>query len=192
MADHKAQRDDKGTPEELSDTARDEKVAELEILQQSFEEKKRLSEEYYNQLVRLKAEFENFRKRSEKEKRDHLIWGKEDVLLKQISLLDVLEQANRTVQTCDNIESIRTGVRLITQEFSKMLASEGVAEIGCVGEKFDPCLHEAIEQTESCQPDGTIVEVLKKGFMLNGRVIRPAGVRVAKHVDGIEEQKLLQ
>lgn len=187
MANHKTEHDTEQAKEEdsqvISDTARDEKVSELAILKQSLEEKQKQAEDYYDQLVRLKAEFENFRKRSEREKQNHLMWGKEDVLLKQIGLLDVLEQAGRSAQTSNNIESIRTGIELITQEFAKMLSSEGVTVIESAGKKFDPSLHEAVEQVASDQPDGTILEALQKGYMLNGRVIRAARVKVAKHTE---------
>jgi molecular chaperone GrpE len=76
-----------------SEIARDEKISELEILRQSLEDKKKETETLYDQLLRLKADFENFRKRSEKEKIDYLKWGKERILLKQISIDDVLEQS---------------------------------------------------------------------------------------------------
>jgi molecular chaperone GrpE len=170
-------------PGTMYDTARDEKVTELEILKQSLEEKKKQADEYYDQLVRLKAEFENFRKRSEREKHNHLLWGKEDILLKQLGLLDVLEQGVQSARTSSNIESIRTGIELIKQEFVKMLSTEGVTEIESLGNKFDPSVHEAVEHVESDQPDGTIIAVLQKGYELNGRVVRPARVKVAKHAE---------
>ncbi|MHB9154666.1 MAG: nucleotide exchange factor GrpE [Endomicrobiales bacterium] len=174
--------------EAVSEAAREEKVSELEILRQSLEDRKRQAEEYFDQLLRLKAEFENYRRRSEKEKHNHLIWGKEEILLKQISLLDVLEQANRSSRTSSNIESIQKGLDLIQQEFVKMLSSEGVEAVGKAGEKFDPALHEAIEQVESPEEEGTILDVAQKGYQLNGRVIRPAKVKVAKQVKEKEEE----
>ena len=84
--------------EEMYDAGREEKVSELEILQQSLEDKKKQAEAYYDQLLRLKAEFENFRQRSEKEKSRQRLWGKEEVLLKQISLFDVIEQAYSSIE----------------------------------------------------------------------------------------------
>ena len=189
MANHKTnnQADPKSEyiPEEKSEAidtaAQEEKVPELEILQQSLEEKKHQAADYYDQLVRLKAEFDNFRKRSEREKQNHLVWGKEEILLKQIGLLDVLEQAAHSASSCTNIESIRTGLELITREFAKILSSEGIKEIESMGGKLDPSLHEAVEQSESTEPEGTILGVMQKGYMLNGRVVRPARVKVAKH-----------
>lgn len=189
MVNHKAGNETDQTPadvvEENCDTitaaAREEKVSELEILQQSLEEKKRQAEDYYDQLVRLRAEFDNFRKRSEREKQNHLAWGKEEMLLKQIGLLDVLEHAANSARSSTNIESIRQGLDLIKREFAKMLTSEGVKEIESEGKKFDPAVHEAIERVASPEQEGTIIGVMQKGYMLNGRVVRPARVKVAQH-----------
>ncbi|MFH1369310.1 MAG: nucleotide exchange factor GrpE [Elusimicrobiota bacterium] len=164
----------------IYEAARDEKMGELEILKQSLEEKKKLAEEYYNQLLRLKADFENFRKRTEKEKQSHLNWGKEEILLKQIDLLDVLDQAVESIKSSDNIESIKQGLTLMQQEFVKMLSSEGVKEVGVSGGRFDPAVYEAIEKVESDQPEDTVVEVVRKGYSFNTRVIRPAKVKVSK------------
>lgn len=164
----------------IEEAARNDKMQELEILQQSLDEKKKLAEDYYNQLLRMKADFENFRKRTDREKQSHLNWGKEEILLKQINLLDVLGQAVETTNNSDNIDSIRKGLALIHQEFVRMLASEGVKEIGAEGEKFDPAAHEAVDNIESALPENTIAEVMQKGYTFNSKVIRPAKVKVSK------------
>ena len=114
---------------EFFEIVREEKVSELEILKQSVEEKKKLAEGYYDQLLRLKAEFENYRNRTEKEKQTHRLWGKEEILLKQINLYDVLEQAYNSIKTNASTESIQKGLELIKIEFSKMLSGEGITEI---------------------------------------------------------------
>lgn len=171
---------------ETAEAAREEKLSELEILKQSVEEKKLAAEDYYNQLLRLRAEFENYRRRTEKEKQNHLIWGKEEILLKQVGLLDVMEQAAASIVTTNNIESIQKGLELIKMEFVKMLSSEGVTEVDCAGKKFDPALAEAVEQVESDLPEGTVTEVVQKGYMLKDRIIRPARVKVAKQKENLK------
>ncbi|MCX5779173.1 MAG: nucleotide exchange factor GrpE [Elusimicrobia bacterium] len=163
----------------VSDDARDDKVAELDILRQSLEDKKKQSDDYYDQLLRMKAEFDNYRRRTEKERSTHISWGKEEILLKQVSILDILEQALASTKTSMNVESILQGLEMITREFVRMLSSEGITEMECAGKQFDPALHEAFEQVASDQPEGTIVAVLQKGYMMNGRVVRPARVQVA-------------
>ena len=160
------------------DAARDEKLSELDILKQSFDEKKKQSEEYYDQLLRLKADFENYRRRSEKEKKDYLDWGKEKILLKQIYIDDVLQQALKSAKSGGKVEDIIVGLDMISKEFSKMLAEEGVEEVKC--EKFDPNLCEALDTVESGEEDGKILEVYQKGYKMNGKLIRAAKVKVAK------------
>jgi len=158
--------------------ARDVKISELEILKQSYDEKRKQADEYYDQLLRLKADFENYRRRSEKEKKDYLDWGKEKILLKQISMDDVLEQALKSAKNGGKAEDIIIGLDMISKEFSKMLKEEGVEEIIC--EKFDPNLCEALDTIESEEEDGKILEVYQKGYKMNGKLIRAAKVRVAK------------
>ncbi|MDR3257052.1 MAG: nucleotide exchange factor GrpE [Endomicrobium sp.] len=160
--------------------ARDEKISELEILKQSVEDKEKLAQDYYDQLLRLKADFENYRRRSEKEKKDYLDWGKEKILLKQISIDDVLQQALKSAKAGNNIESIVVGLEMISKEFSKMLKDEGVEEIQC--EKFDPNTCEALDHIESEEEDGKVLEVYQKGYKMNGRLVRVAKVKVAKNI----------
>jgi len=172
----------------VSDAAREQKLTEHEILRQSLEEKIKLAKDYYEQLLRLKAEFENFRKRSEKEKHAFMQWGKEEILLKQISIMDVLDHAARSAKDSNNIESIIKGLELINIEMSKMLADEGVKEIECVGKKFDPEQQEAVEKVESDAEEDTVLEVVQKGYIFNSRVIRPAKVKVANHAANNENK----
>ncbi|MDR2616314.1 MAG: nucleotide exchange factor GrpE [Endomicrobium sp.] len=166
--------------------ARDEKILELEILKQSVEKQKELAQNYYDQLVRLKADFENYRRRSEKEKKDYLDWGKEKILIKQIDIADVLQQALKSAKAGNNIESVVVGLEMINKEFSKMLKDEGVEEIVC--EKFDPNICEALDTVVSEQEDGKVLEVYQKGYKMNGKLIRTAKVKVAKS-DKKDEQK---
>jgi len=109
--------------------------------------------------------------------------AKKKILLKQVGILDVLEQAAASTQTATNIESIKQGLGLIRQEFIKMLSSEGIVEIDCLNKPFDPALHDAVEQVESNEPEGTITEVMQKGYTLKDKLVRPARVKVAKHIE---------
>jgi molecular chaperone GrpE len=169
------------------DEARDEKISELEILKQSFDERKTLAQSYYDQLVRLKADFENFRRRSEKEKKDYLDWGKEKILIKQIAIDDVLQHALKSAKSGNNMESIIVGLDMISKEFAKMLKEEGVEEIQC--ESFDPNVCEALDYAESDEGDGKILEIYQKGYKMNGKLIRTAKVKVAKNDKNLEDKK---
>ncbi|MDR3071733.1 MAG: nucleotide exchange factor GrpE [Endomicrobium sp.] len=163
--------------------AKDKKISELEILKQSVEEQKNLAQNYYDQLIRLKADFENYRRRSEKEKNDYLDWGKEKILIKQIYINDVLQQALKSATTASNVESLVVGLEMISKEFVKMLKEEGVDEVQC--EKFDPSVCEALDYVESSEEDGTILEVYQNGYKMNGKLVRPAKVKVAKNNKGV-------
>lgn len=168
------------------DEARNEKISELEILKQSFDEQKTLAQSYYDQLVRLKADFENFRRRSEKEKKDYLDWGKEKILIKQIAIGDVLQHALKSAKSGNNIESIIVGLDMISKEFAKMLKEEGVEEIQC--ESFDPNVCEALDYVGSDKEDGKVLEVYQKGYKMNGKLIRTAKVKVAKNNKNSEDK----
>jgi len=162
----------------------EEKLAEQEILRQSLEEKKKQAEEYYEQLLRLKAEFENYRKRVEKEKEKIYLHGKEMVLTKLLSLLDTLEQAERSLQNKNEklkIEDIVSGIKLIVLDLHNFLKNEGLKIIESVGKKFDPHFHEVVEQEENEEKEeGIILAELQKGYIFQERVIRPAKVKIAK------------
>jgi molecular chaperone GrpE len=167
------------------DAVRDEKISELEILKQSVGQQKALAQDYYDQLVRLRADFENFRKRSEKEKKDYLDWGKEKILVKQIAIDDVLQHALKSAKTGSNMDSIIVGLDMISKEFAKMLKEEGVEEVQC--ENFDPNVCEALDYVESVKEDGKVLEVYQKGYKMNGKLIRTAKVKVAKNDKKSEE-----
>ena len=170
----------KDASKDYCDEAREEKLSELDILKQSLDEKRKKAEEYYDQLLRLKADFENYRKRTERDKHSHMMWGKEEMLLKQLGILDILEQAHKSAMSSTNIEAVQKGLELIIQEFLKMTSSEGVSEIECLGKTFDPALEEAVDYIESNAKEGTVVEVLQKGYTSKQKLLRPAKVRVAK------------
>ena len=170
----------KENSKDYCEDAREEKLTELDILKQSLDEKRKQAEEYYDQILRLKADFENFRKRAERDKHNHMLWGKEDILLKQLGILDTLEQAHKSALASTNIEAVKKGLELIIHEFLKMIFSEGVSEIECLGKKFDPEMEEAVDYVESDTKEGTVLEVLQKGYTSKQKLLRPAKVRVAK------------
>ncbi|MFH1258657.1 MAG: nucleotide exchange factor GrpE [Elusimicrobiota bacterium] len=158
-----------------------EKLAELEILRQSLAEKKKQAEDYYDQLVRLKAEMENYRKRTEKQLDHQYQRGRETVLVELVRFMDVLEKAQSSWQEKHSVEIVKTGLEMIAQELSSVVGSLGLKPISVVGEKFDPGCHEALEQEEKeGSAAGEILRELRRGYSLNGRVIRPAQVVVAK------------
>jgi molecular chaperone GrpE len=169
----------RGQSRPLSDEGRDEKLSELAILQQSVEEQKSKTADYYDQLLRLKAEFDNYRKRVEKEKVEARSWGKQDVIMPLLSLVDVFEQAMAQVQNAKDVKQVTVGLEFLHKNFSSFLKSEGLVPVEIIGKTFDPHLAEAVEQVEVDNGQiGQVLAEIQKGYSFQGRVIRPARVRV--------------
>ena len=170
-----------GIPEEsgMAETA--------ELLQSKDQEIKALSD----RLLRLQAEFENFRKRTAKERGEVIKFANEGLLGEIIPVVDSLERAIQSANENVDIENLLEGLRLVRRLLNLLLERAGVKEIHAQGETFNPELHEAISVVESGDhPDNTIVEEVQKGYLLNGRVLRPSIVRVSKSVvpDKLEDE----
>jgi len=137
--------------------------------------------DYYDQLLRLKAEFENFRKRTDRERPEWVRAGREDVLAGLLPIYDVLAAAHLQIQAHPSNEALAQGMELIFKEFNRLFETQGLAPIESVGRPYDHDLHEVLGTVE--RPDleeGTVIEELQKGFTMGGRVLRPARVRVSK------------
>ena len=147
-----------------------------------MEDYKKKSEQYFDQLLRLQADFSNYRKRSEKEKMDSLAFGRELMLEKIIHLSDVMEQAVKYSRNATDVKIVQQGLEMVASELNRFLKSEGVDVLETVGQKFNPHEHEAVEQmaVENEEDNNKIVEELQKGYKLNGRLLRAARVKVAK------------
>jgi molecular chaperone GrpE len=132
-------------------------------------------------MVRLKAEFDNFRKRGEREKQEIAARAQGEVILSALEVLDNLERALTSGQAeGGDLEAFLHGVELIQKQFTDVLAGHGLVPVPAVGTSFDPTLHEAIatEETEDYKPN-TVLEELKRGYTLGERLLRPAMVRVS-------------
>jgi molecular chaperone GrpE len=134
---------------------------------------------YLDQLQRLKAEFDNYRKRSDKEKQEFYAFAKGRVFQ---TLLPVLDDLDRMAQHGKGPEDpLATGIELIRQKMKAILLSEGLEEINPEGTPFDPAFHEAIGLIDAdLRQDGLVMEELERGYMLQGRLLRPSRVRVGK------------
>ena len=159
----------------------EEKLHELDILKQSLEEKRKLADEYFEQLLRLKAEFENYRKRSESEKQNMVQFGKEDLIFELLTVLDNFDKALDSIRKNVDPKLLLEGIGLIHKLFKDILGKEGLRPIETKGRKFDPEFHHAVESRLSDEhEEGYIIEELQTGYILKDRVIRPAMVAVAK------------
>jgi molecular chaperone GrpE len=150
-------------------------------LEQRLEEVERERDEYLDHLKRLAAEFDNFRKRAQRDQ-DALVARAGERLVKE--LLPILDDLERALQAAAGHEEakLEEGVRLVHRELSSALAREGLVEIETAG-AFDPHVHEALLSQPSEAEEGSVIEVLQKGYRLGDRVLRPARVVVARAVE---------
>lgn len=145
-----------------------------------IEKERRLASEYKEHLQRLAADFENYRKRVEKEREDFVKFSKEDLIYELLPILDNFEMALHHVKNTTEPRKVIEGIELVERQFHNILEKEGLQVIETKGKKFDPHIHEAIMHEETDKHlEGFIVEELRKGYTLSGKVIRPAQVKVA-------------
>jgi len=138
--------------------------------------------ENWDKLLRLQADFENTRKRLEKEKQDFFKFANEGIILELLNILDDLERAVELAQEKHQDQAaFLKGVEMILAHVYGLLKNNGVKPIEAKGKLFDPHCHEALMQAENKDlPEHTVIEELQKGYLLNDRVIRTAKVKVSK------------
>jgi molecular chaperone GrpE len=140
-------------------------------------------EELLQTLVRRQADFENFRKRTERDRNEEGRRGVERMITELIPVLDAFDRA---LEAHDDpaYEEYLKGVTLIRKQLWDVLSRNGVQRMDAAGKMFDPHVHQAIERVETRDyPDGSILDVFQDGYLFHGRVLRPAIVRVAVHPD---------
>ncbi len=162
------------------------KIKEMELLLQEREspEQKESQEDYFiERLQRLQAEFENYRKRVEKEKAQIAGRARMDILSDFVALCDMLRDASqqRDPNESQDVASYRRGVELILKQFMDFLLKEGVKPMEVEGQKFDPKFHEAMMAEDGQQElSGKVAREIQKGYLYNDQILRPARVSVYK------------
>lgn len=152
-----------------------------------LEKKESLCKEYLNHLVRLKAEFENYKKRVERERQEYIKFAHEQMILQILPVFDSLKLALENTKLVKNAELIQ-GMEMILKTLEEILLKNGLSKIDAIGNVFDPHMHEAVEFVESDEsPENTILEEIKEGYILNGRIVRPARVKISKKPNGTEK-----
>ncbi len=163
---HKSEKQDKDKAKDL-----EQKCQQLE------EQLKQLSDKY----LRLAAEYDNYRKRTLREKAELIKTAGENILVDLLPVVDDFERALEHIENATDIEALKEGVQLIYKRFVNFLKSKGVEEIPALGLPLDTDLHEAVQQVPAKDPSekGKIVHIVQKGYKLNDKVIRHAKVVVA-------------
>jgi molecular chaperone GrpE len=170
-------------------TSIQEKEKEIQALRKSLEEEKNKAEQYLTSLKYLKAEFENYQKRTAKDMDELVKRGSERLARKLLNVVDDFETTIKASKAVGESSKLLSGVEMIQRELMKILRSEGIERIDAVGKKFDPELHEAmmVTKTDKC-PQDTVVEELRPGYMFDGRVLRPSMVSVARPPDKVTSE----
>jgi molecular chaperone GrpE len=135
----------------------------------------------YDKLLRRQAEFDNYRKRVERERRELYQHGRDDVLLQFLPVVDNFERALSSLEESEgDAEALRRGVELIHKQFKDALSKLGLEPVEAVGKTFDPHVHEAVttEATDKHE-ENTVIEEFQRGYKIGDRLLRPAKVKVA-------------
>ena len=141
------------------------------------------ADENWERLLRTTADFDNFKKRAAREKQEAIKFANEGLLQKLLPVLENLDMALAATQAArpEDGQSLQSGVNMISQQLKNVLMEAGLEELDALGKPFDPNLHEALMQKETPDvPEGQVVQQLRKGYKFRDRLLRPAGVVVAK------------
>lgn len=160
---------------------------EVILSKQEYEKLKEQADkasEYWDRILRLQADFDNTRKRLDREKQDFYKFANEGIIVELLNILDDLERTLELAQTKhQDLPTFLKGVEMILAHLYDLLKEHGVRPVESVGKSFDPNYHEALMQVEDGKvAEHTILEELQKGYTMNDRVIRTAKVKVSKKI----------
>lgn len=168
-------------PNDLTDTAEAARgVTEADVPENGSDAVQRERDELYDRLLRKTAEFDNFRKRVDRDRKEMIDWAAADVLADVITIADDFDRALAAPAPPEAMP-YKAGLELIQKQLADMLKKRGVTTIDALGADFDPHHHQAVAYEEvPGAREGEVVGVLAKGYMLGDRLLRPAMVKVAK------------
>jgi molecular chaperone GrpE len=157
------------------------KEREIEALKRKLEETEKEAKDHYERLLRVAADFENYKKRAGKEKEEWVKFANEDLLKAILPFIDNLERAVNHAEKVKDTGVMIEGVRLTLQQLLQILNKFGVSPIESIGKPFDPTFHEAMLMVETDQREpNQVVEEFQRGYLFNDRLLRPATVSVSK------------
>jgi len=172
-ADFLDQENVQGTDESIDEEVLSEEVLKIKELERELEEAS-------NRSLRLQADYDNFRRRTREEKSQERKLRAQDLVQDLLPVLDNFKRALEIETTNEETQSLKQGLEMVYRQFFDAMKKEGVEEVDALNQPFDPTLHQAVmqETTEGVEPN-TVVAVFQSGYSLNGRVIRPAMVKVS-------------
>ena len=164
-----------------NDKANDKVVVSQEELD-ALRSKAKERDEYCDKFVRAHAEFENAKKRMEKDRLELLRYANDGLISEFLPIADNLEMAEKYIKEAKDFKAVQEGVDMIHLQIQKFLKDIGLEKIRSVGEKFDPNIHEAVETADAKdKEENLVIEELKPGYKFNGKLLRPASVKIVKH-----------
>jgi molecular chaperone GrpE len=157
-----------------------EESAQLSELQQTLAAKTEEYQSLNDRYLRLAAEFENYKRLAQRDQREHVRYGNEQILKELLPGIDNLERAVKAAKDNGNSESLVQGVDLTLKQLMGVLMKFGVQPVSTVGEPFDPAAHHAVTSVESTEiPENHVVEEFQRGYRLHDRILRAAMVSVS-------------
>ena len=148
--------------------------------------------EQQEQLLRLRADFENTKKRLERDKQEAIKFANEKLLVEILAIVDNFDRAMASLSEGHDPGKVQKGLKIAQEELHQVLERHGVQVVKTAGEDFDPKFHEAVAVVEAAGgiKDGAIVDEIQRGYLLNGRLIRPSRVRIAQNKTTEDEKKI--
>jgi molecular chaperone GrpE len=173
----------------------DQLMKEMDDMKEDARKFKELQEEkerFMKQLLQIRADFDNYKKRQARENSRYKTYVMNGMLQKLLCHYDDLVRALNLMKMVEGLEDIQKGFKIVVRNFEILLEKEGIRSMESQGEKFDPYKHEAllVEEGRDDLPENTIVEVIERGYFMNDKVLRPAKVRISKHSKQLEESSL--
>jgi molecular chaperone GrpE len=168
----------------------EEQKAQPPEFEEQLQAEKKRSEEYLIRLKYLQADFENLKKRCDRQLAEAKTYSTERLIIELLDVVDELELALKNAQSADSAKLLIEGVQMTLKKLRKVLEQEGVFPIDCEGKLFDPSQHNAIATVERDDVDGCVVaEAVRKGYIMKDKVIRPSIVKVAVKSSKSQKEK---
>ncbi len=162
-------------------TKKTKKLTKIEKLKKEIKDLQKQNEEYLDKLLRFKAEFENYKKRMIKEQSRAINYASETIIHRLLPIVDDLDRALAATESEQDAQKIIDGVKLTHKDIKNLLEEHSVCEINPLGEPFNPEQHEAVFTQDSDKHDeNCVIQVIQKGYTLNGKIVRPAKVAICK------------
>ncbi|MEA3544395.1 MAG: nucleotide exchange factor GrpE [Thermodesulfobacteriota bacterium] len=193
MANKTEQQEPEQKPEAPTDGELDGTESEADKLRNELTQALDSSKVQQEQYLRILADMENLRKRTQREKEELAKFANENILREILPVVDNLERAVEHAEQAENNDGLFEGVQMTLIQFGQLLNKFGVEPVNAVGQPFDPAFHQAMGQLETEEhPVNTVVQQMQKGYQLNKRLLRPAFVMLAKVPVVAEVEKTIE